>query len=175
MIQSKEELETWYGTTDPWDYENDAEDLKRKKILLGEIPDRAYQSVLDIGCGNGFITNELPGDSILGVDLSENAINYANANNKKAHVSYQAKNIFDLYDLGQTFDLVVITGVLYSQYIGSSNNLIHIIIDKVLKKDGVLVSVHINDWYTCRFPYNLFREHLYSYKQYLHRLEVYQK
>ncbi|WP_316811391.1 class I SAM-dependent methyltransferase [Pedobacter heparinus] len=175
MIQSKEDLEKWYASGDPWKYGANAEDIKRKKILLGELPDREYSTVLDIGCGNGFITQDLPGNSILGVDLSENAIKYARQNNKDARISFEERNIFELYHTENTFDLIVITGVLYPQYIGASSNLIFIIIDRLLNKNGILVSVHINDWYNCRFPYDLFREHIYPYEKYLHRLEVYQK
>jgi predicted TPR repeat methyltransferase len=175
MIQSKAEIEDWYSSRDPWKYENDTEDIKRKDILLAELPDRVFDSVLDIGCGNGFITGDLPGKLILGVDISENAIQFANENNRKNHVSYEAANIFDLVNWDRTFDLIVITGVLYPQYIGSSSNLIYLIIDRLLNQDGILMSVHIDTWYTCRFPYNLFGEQLYNYKQYMHRMEAYQK
>ncbi|ACU06087.1 class I SAM-dependent DNA methyltransferase [Pedobacter heparinus] len=175
MIQSKKELEKWYDSNDPWKYGADTEDIKRKKILLTELPDREYETVLDIGCGNGFITQDLPGNLILGVDLSENAIKYACENNKATHIFFEQQNIFELYHTEKTFDLIVVTGVLYPQYIGASSNLIFVIIDRLLNKNGILVSVHINDWYNCRFPYDLFREHIYPYKEYLHRLEVYQK
>lgn len=175
MIQSKAELEIWYETEDPWKYINDPEDVKRKNILLSEIPDRDFQHVLDIGCGNGFITQSLPGNTITGVDLSKNAIAYANKSNKNPNITFEEKDIFDLYYSEKEFDLIIITGVLYSQYIGNSSNLIFIIVDKLLKSGGILISVHINDWYHCRFPYNLFKENIYPYKDYLHRLEAYQK
>lgn len=175
MIQSKEELNEWYKTPDPWEYENDSDDKKRKQILLSEIPDIRYKDVLDIGCGNGFITVDLPGDKIIGADISENAVDFANKNNTKQHVSFESANIFDLTAWDRKFDMILITGVLYPQYIGSSSKLIYLIIDKLLNKNGILVSVHINDWYNCRFPYNLMRENFYPYRQYLHRLEVYQK
>lgn len=175
MIQSKAELEDWYGTGDPWGYVHDPEDTKRKDILLNEIPDQAFQHVLDIGCGNGFITQSLPGEMIHGIDISGNAIAHANRNNQNPKITYEEKDIFELYHTTQQFDLIVITGVLYSQYIGESSNLIFIIIDRLLQKGGILVAVHIDEWYTCRFPYNLFKENVYPYKSYFHRLEVYQK
>ena len=55
-IQDLKELEEWHKQQDPWSYENDPEDLKRKNILLSEIPAGTYDNVLDIGCGQGFIT-----------------------------------------------------------------------------------------------------------------------
>ncbi len=175
MIQSKSELDEWYKSPDPWAYANDGEDSKRKQILLTEIPDLPYKTVLDIGCGNGFITTDLPGENIKGVDLSDKAVEFANTNNTKSNISYEAANIFDLVNWDRKFDLIVITGVLYPQYIGASSKLIYLIIDKLLNENGILVSVHINEWYTCRFPYNLVRERVYPYREYLHRLEVYQK
>ena len=84
-----------------------------------------------------------------------------------------------MYDIGKLdigeFDLVIITDVMYPQYIGNSLNLIYLIIDKILRKRGTLISVHINEWYKARFPYLLLREYFYNYREYTHRLEVYVK
>ena len=61
MIQSSDDLDKWYGQADPWGYESNPDDLKRKALLLSELPVKDYQRVLDIGCGHGFITRDLPG------------------------------------------------------------------------------------------------------------------
>ncbi|WP_316773187.1 class I SAM-dependent methyltransferase [Pedobacter frigiditerrae] len=176
MIQSKVEIENWYEkNNDPWAYDTSHDDLRRKEILLREIPKGNYENVLDIGCGNGFITKNLPGKIIIGMDISENVIKAANKLNQNKSIKYLQKNIFDLYNHNEKYDMIIITGVLYPQYIGNSSNLIHLIIDKILQDTGILITVHINEWYQSRFPFNFLKEVIYPYQNYLHKLEVYQK
>lgn len=176
MIQTKVELDQWHAEKDPWKYEANDDDIKRKDILLSEIPKRNYKRVLDIGCGQGFITRELPGEYVLGIDISSTAIH-----NAKKHASdrvqFDQASLFDLQKkyYNKSFDLIIITGVLYEQYIGNSSNLIYIIIDKLLQCNGILVSVHIDDWYQARFPYLKLNDYFYEYREYTHRLEVYIK
>ncbi|MBU0647695.1 class I SAM-dependent methyltransferase [Patescibacteria group bacterium] len=172
MIQSKAELEDFFKQHDPWGYEENKDDARRKDVLLSEIPDREYNKVLDIGCGHGFITRDLPGKNIVGVDISDNAVKQAGkyANDR---IGFMQADVFELNDkLPDKFDLIVITGVLYPQYIGNSVNLVYLIIDKLLKPDGILVSVHIDEWYQARFPYLLLKQYFYDYREYSHRLEV---
>ena len=82
-IQPIIDLEKWHKKKDPWGYEKSSEDRKRKNILISEIPSRKYKRVLDIGCGQGFITKDLPGENIIGVDISRQAILHAKKINKK--------------------------------------------------------------------------------------------
>lgn len=175
-LQSKEELEEWYENSDPWSYEKNPDDLNRKALLLSVIPRKKYKKVLDIGCGNGFITNSLPGDKIIGIDISSRALHYAKKN-APPHIEYLSYSIFDLPFLGwgNTFDLIVITGVLYPQYIGQSEKLIYTIIDGLLINGGILVSCHIEEWYSARFPNVTLHREYYSYREYVHLLEVYLK
>lgn len=175
-IQPKEELEKWNEGFDPWGYENNPEDKKRKGILLSELPERKFNNVLDIGCGHGFITRDLPGEMVTGVDISANAIQFA----KKYESSRLAFREGSLYTLhkkftAQQFDLIIITGVLYEQYTGKSSSLIYMIIDALLQPNGILISVHIDEWYKCRFPYLLCSEYYYPYREYTHKIEVYTK
>lgn len=176
MLQTKKDLEAWYSEQDPWKYEKNPEDLKRKKILLSEIPNLKFSHTLDIGCGNGFITKDLPGNFIKGIDISANAIQAAKKSISSKHITFEEKDIFSIHkNESKGYDLVIITGLLYEQYIGSSSNLIFLLIDQILNKNGILLTVHIDSWYHCRFPYNLFYQRVYPYKTYLHKLEVYQK
>lgn len=175
-IQSKEALDDWYRNRDPWGYETNPDDAKRKRILLDSIPPGKYRRVLDVGCGSGFITRDLPGGEIIGIDLSEAALNDARQRSSRPNISYQAASLFDL-SLGKfgSFDLIVITGILYPQYVGTAAPLVHLLIDEVLKKDGILVSVHIDEWCRQRFPYLMAWSDTYSYRDYIHRIEVYRK
>lgn len=175
-IQSKDELEQFYDRPDPWNYSDNDADLVRRARLLAVIPRRQYAQVLDIGCGNGFVTSRLPGEAITGVDLSSNAISYATAV-ADSRTTYLQKSFFDLSQAGWTnqFDLVVITGVLYPQYIGQSLLLASTIIDDLLSPGGHLISAHISECYRFRFPYTTLTREYYQYRDYTHVLEVYEK
>lgn len=175
MIQKLDDLNNFHKKKDPWDYQSNPEDLNRLEVLLSEIPDRKYVNVLDIGCGQGFVTSRLPGENIYGVDISEEAIKQAiKASSEK--LNFVQSSIFDLNKNFQNkFDLIVITGVLYPQYIGNSSSLIYIIIDKILKENGYLITVHIDEWYSCQFPYLKLKQFYYPYRDYNHKLEIYGK
>lgn len=156
-------------------YETYPDDLKRKDILLSEIPQKNYKSVLNIGCGQGFIIRNLPGEKIIGVDISFEAIKKAKKFENE-RIKFIQSSIFELHKkFDKKFDLIVITGVLYSQYIGNSLNLVYLIIDKLLTESGILVSVHINSQYRAKFPYLLLKDYYYPYRSYTHKLEVYVK
>lgn len=175
MIQSIDEIEKWYTTKDPWKYENSADDLLRKDVLLSELPSQRYSHVLDIGCGHGFVTRDLPGDNIIGVDISYEAIQQAKQY-QRDEIAFLKGSIFELTEMfSEKFDLIIITGVLYKQYIGNSLRLVYVVIDQLLAENGILASVHINSWYEAKFPYLLISEYYYDYRKYIHRLEIYAK
>ncbi len=176
MLQSKNSLDIFHKNEDPWGYESNNEDLSRKEILLRHIPANNYKNVLDIGCGQGFITKDLPGENIWGIDISEKAIDFANKNKQSNRINFKQGSIFEvdkLFDI--EFNLLIITGVLYPQYIGNSSSLIYLLIDKILEKKGVLISVHINEWYKCQFPYIKTMQHFYMYREFIHNFEIYHK
>jgi len=175
MIQSKEELEDWYSDTDPWGYYENPHDEMRKARILSVVPQLEYENVLDIGCGNGFLTNDLPGKHITGLEISENAVRWANEHSS-SKVRYLSGSLFDLPDLDlPSMDLVVITGVLYPQYIGKSHRLVYVLVDRMLKPGGILLCSHIYEWYKLRFPYLTVSREYFSYREYSQVLEVYCK
>jgi 2-polyprenyl-3-methyl-5-hydroxy-6-metoxy-1,4-benzoquinol methylase len=143
--------------------------------LLSEIPEKEYFNVLDIGCGQGFITKELPGVNIYGVDISQKAIDYANKISTE-RLQFKQGSIFEIDKIFNIkFDLIIVTGVLYPQYIGNSSRLIYLLIDKILNEKGILISVHINEWYQSQFPYLKAKQFYYDYRQYTHNIEIYLK
>ncbi len=175
MLQDISELEQWHSEDDPWEYESSEDDTHRKEVLLEAINDSKYENVLDIGCGQGFITKDLPGENIVGVDISYEAINRAKKH-ETSRIKFLQGSLFDIDKiLENKFDLIIITGVLYPQYIGKSNNLVYLLIDKLLKEGGTLVSVHIEEWYGIRFPYLQYKNINYKYREYTHKLECYIK
>jgi len=175
MIQPLDEIEKWHQSKDPWRYETSKDDLLRKEILLSELPSQKYSDVLDIGCGQGFITRDLPGNRIIGVDIAMEATKKARQY-ENSRITFLTASVFELNQLfSQDFDLIIITGVLYEHYIGHSLSLIYLIVDQLLRKNGILASVHINSWYQARFPYLLVSEYYYDYRSYIHKLEIYEK
>lgn len=175
--QSKEQIDEFYlAHEDPWGYFSSDHDRLRKDVLIAELSGHVIGRALDIGCGNGFITESIPASAVVGVDISTAAIQEATRRSKSVSVEYLAGSLFDLptLELGK-FDAVFITGVLYDQYIGNSLPLIYQIIDDLLAEDGILVSVHIDSWYLARFPYPVIRETRYRYGKYFHLLEIYRK
>jgi predicted TPR repeat methyltransferase len=174
-IQSTKELDQWHAKEDPWQYETSPDDLRRKAILLSELPHHDFNDVLDIGCGQGFVTRDLPGRHVTGVDVSAEAIDKARRIQREG-LTFKQLSLFELAPPPENkYDLVVITGVLYPQYTGSALNLVYRIVDGLLAEGGYLISVHIDAWYRARFPLLLVKQHFYGYREYTHRLEVYVK
>lgn len=67
-------------------------------------------SIIDIGCGEGFIANCLSRPDITGVDISEKALKIARRKNPGCN--FCAGSIYDLSFKKNSFDLVIATEVL---------------------------------------------------------------
>lgn len=109
-MRGKERLERFYRKKDPWGYESNPDDQRRKKEILSVIPQGVarcpFLRALDIGAGEGWITKDLPAYDIYGYDLSE-----------KAMSRFPEKVIpVKAEDINICFDLIIATGVLYKQY-----------------------------------------------------------
>ena len=101
-IQTKEELDVWYKQPDPWSYETTYDDSIRKKNILSLL--NVYDTALDIGCGEGFITRDLPANKIFGIEISDVA------------AERFPNNVTRIYEPIGKYDLVMTTGTLYQQY-----------------------------------------------------------
>jgi len=98
-------FETWYTKADPWNYRSTPDDSQRKSIILETLqPYGLFQRALDIGCGEGFITEDLPATSIDGLEISDKAA---------ARLSPKVRRV--LVPDGH-YDLVITTGTLYREY-----------------------------------------------------------
>ncbi len=102
-MQSKEELEQWYKNPDPWAYRTTEDDAIRKQKILSMFKTH-YRKALDIGCGEGFVTTDLPATNIHGIELSDLAASRFPANVQRVH------------EPDGMYDLVMTTGTLYKQY-----------------------------------------------------------
>ncbi len=175
MPQTQQELDDFYATPDPWGYYDNPHDINRKARILAALPHLDYQNALDIGCGNGFVTNDLPAKRVIGLEFSERAVAWA-SEHAAPQVEYRQGSVFDIPDLNlPLMDLVVITGVLYPQYIGKSLNLVYVLIDRILKPGGILLCSHIYEWNQERFPYLTISREYFAYRDYSQVLEVYVK
>lgn len=103
-MQSKQELDDWYATADPWGYESNPDDLERKKRIIQVLKPHTYNRALDIGCGEGWITKHLPATEIHGLELSKKA---------RDRIPFPVIGITNPVGM---YDLVIATGVLYKQY-----------------------------------------------------------
>lgn len=179
-IQHSDELNAFYEDADPWGYRQHPDDERRRLELLSVLPRRDYGRTLDIGCGNGFITFSLPGVEVVGIDISGKAIDWARSSAQgeaqPERFRFECRSLFESETraLGR-FDLIVITGVLYEQYIGRGVSVVRCLIDDLLVDGGALVSCHIREWCSSRFPYTLLDTALYPYRDYTHQLEVFRK
>lgn len=102
-MQTKEDLESWYDSTDPWGYETNKDDAYRLKKLLSLL-EKKYHKAIDIGAGEGFVAKHLPADMISGIELSETA-----------KLRFPA-NVIPIKEPIGKYDLVISTGTLYQQY-----------------------------------------------------------
>jgi hypothetical protein len=104
--QSKEELEKHYAHADPWLYKSSSEDSKRKLYLLS-IANMfgPFETALDIGAGEGWITEGLPAKEIHGFEISDLAASRFPELVTRIEEPVEKK-----------FDLVVSTGTLYGHY-----------------------------------------------------------
>ncbi len=104
---SEKEIDENYNAPDPWSYQTCPADLDRKaRILYACSVGAPYQRALDIGCGEGWITKDLPAKKIFGHELSAQARERWPENVK----------LFTTIGADRRFDLVVMTGVLYLDY-----------------------------------------------------------
>lgn len=105
-MQTKQMMEDFYHNPDPWGYKDHAEDIKRREKIVETAKKYRikYRRALDLGCGEGFITEKLPARYIYGYDLSEVAMSRLPENVKKAD------------PIDGMYDLIIATGVMYIEY-----------------------------------------------------------
>lgn len=111
MKTSYEDLERNYDNPDPWGYKTNPADIERKRIILEVLNEFGpFERALDIGCGEGWISTDIPAKEIYGYEASEQA------------TARFPSNVIDISNFPATvlkkpsFDLVMVTGALYRNY-----------------------------------------------------------
>jgi 2-polyprenyl-3-methyl-5-hydroxy-6-metoxy-1,4-benzoquinol methylase len=166
MQQPIEDIEKEYLKPDPWGYKQSAEDSRRKKIILniarmcstGHTYPFAYKRAIDICCGEGFITEDLPAQEIFGLEISDNAA---------VRMHPTIKRVLQVREKDEKFDLIVATGWMYLHYD------IYSIFQNIVwatKPGSIIIISNIESWeqqellkeffkrwtqiFEARFPYN---------------------
>ena len=102
-----------YKKNDPYMYSSSAYERKKAEDTIGFINDTHYERVLDIGCGEGYLSERLCPISgeILAIDISKMAIERARRRAKHKNINFSAADILAL-ELRQRFNLIVCSEVL---------------------------------------------------------------
>lgn len=160
-MQSKEELEKWHLIKDPWGYENNPDDAYRKEVILSILQYNRpfytkYQTALDIGAGEGWITKDIPAIEIDAIEISDNAaarfpVNVSRVTEPKGH-----------------YDLVITTGTLYKQY--DNKQILQWIKES---KPKTLLIAGIEDWLV-DLPFGEpIKEIKFPYREYIQVIKLY--
>lgn len=104
-MQPFSEIEEHYTKEDPWNYRTSREDQKRKFYILHMLHlFGPYKRALDLGCGEGWITADIPAEEIYGYDLSNQAVSRFPDTVKRC-VAPEG-----------SYDLIMGTGIMYAHY-----------------------------------------------------------
>lgn len=150
---TKEDLEQFYKQEDPWDYQTTEDDQKRKDIILSYL--KPAKRALDIGCGEGWITKDLPAKEIHGIELSDNA------------ASRFPENVIRVSEPEGDYDLITAMGVMYKEY---DNDLFHKwILDHA---SGLVLTCNIKGLEINYLP-DPITEFEFPYREYIEVLRIY--
>jgi len=141
----KAEVKTFFEQTDI--YFNFDYNIKIRTETVAElIGDRKYDNVLDMPCGNGFISlkNNKQFNNLTLVDFSENMISLAKeiAEKEKAeNVSFICGDIFETKFEDEKFNLIISLGIL--AHVDDTDKFLQFIQRKV-KKGGAIIIQNSN-------------------------------
>jgi len=114
--------------------------IKRLKEIIKLIPDRQYQSILDVGTGVGFFlpTLSLLGEKVIALDNTSivEAVKYMLAKRDISNVEVCRADIKEIPFDSESFDLIIATSVL--EHVKDLDSAF-IELKRVLKKDGTLI------------------------------------
>jgi SAM-dependent methyltransferase len=116
-MRSQEDWEKWYTQPNPWGTEGTVTDLVRTEILLDRLKHASFTNTLDLGCGEGVLTNVMSALSrhTLAVDISSRAIERARS--RFPGIDFRQGELLDVIiqpDIRAVpFDLILVSEVLY--------------------------------------------------------------
>jgi len=121
--------------------------LKRLIIPLALIDKHTPQTgtIIDLGCGEGTITNflaKVPTRQLIGVDLDKNRIKHAKQNTSAKNIKYKLQNIVE-YKFPKSTNAIIISDVFHHLSRATQTQLLKQI-SSSLKKNSTLIIKEIN-------------------------------
>lgn len=140
--QTKEWVEGRYAVKDPWGYRATSDDADRKaKVIAACVllaPKGGFEAALDVGAGEGWITQDLPARFRYGIELSDAAA---------ARFPAEVTRLFtDRVQMGMkdgAFDLVVSTETMFEHYDWKA---IRDVILRAARPGGFVVTANNTAW-----------------------------
>lgn len=116
-MRSQEDWDKWYAQPNPWGSEGTVKDKVRTEILLERLGDASFDQTLDLGCGEGAVTNRVSSLSrqTLAFDISSRAIERART--RFPGIDFRQGELLDVIALPEIrampFELILVSEVLY--------------------------------------------------------------
>ena len=156
MLQSSRYLMESEEESIRLDLKTNSEKVKDQALWAGIKPG---MRVADLGCGSGktsYVLNQLvqPNGEVLGVDFSEQRIEFANANYRDIGLTFHCKDIREPLDNMGKFDFVWVRFVL--EYYREESFDIVKSISKILRPQGILCLIDLD--YNCLTYYGFSNE-----------------
>lgn len=157
-MQSKQELEYWYQNPDPWAYKTTADDAFRKEKIINVLKEFGpFNRALDIGAGEGYVTESIPAERIHAIEISDLA------------ASRFPPNVTRVFVPDSKYDLVMTNGTLYQQY--DHRHIAKTIMSCAVKH--VLIA-GIKSWLIHYDFGKIVHDEEFQYREYTQRLIVYE-
>jgi 2-polyprenyl-3-methyl-5-hydroxy-6-metoxy-1,4-benzoquinol methylase len=113
--QLKSKFDLFYAKNDPWNTQDSTNQFLYAGFVKLFLNKKRFINVLDLGCGNGFLTNLLIQrcSNVTGIDISSNAIQYAKMNTNGNVTFIVSGAIRYLQGVHQKYDLITCFEMLY--------------------------------------------------------------
>jgi SAM-dependent methyltransferase len=115
--------------------------MRAREIVVREyLQPEINHSILDIGCGTGYVINYLPECRYIGFDINSTYIEYARRHyggRGEFHQKYLTREILESFGL---FDRVMMNGLLHHLDDTSATNLLQLA-KSALKPQGIVVGI----------------------------------
>lgn len=138
-------------------------------LVLGFLKEISFESLLDVGCGDGRFLKEVnllfPGKRILGIDYSQRAINMAKALNP--HLKYECVDICSDSNAKSVYDVITLIEVLEHIEVDRVSDFISACADRLETNGKLIITVphknkHLQEKHFQHFDSNKIQEVLSS-------------